>query len=86
MASAIFHCKYDPNDAVFKRTATDREIEQHKISEARFRGIMAKADKNYDVEAIIASLSDGTGHIPLNQINLYTKSVQILDDEKEDEL
>ena len=71
-------------ESLHKRTATADEVELRRISEARFRGIMSKAAKKYDIEEIIENLRDGTGHIPLNRIPLYTKAVKSLDDEKID--
>merc|ERR1712150_234323 len=59
-----------------RRTATPSEISLNKISVARFRGIMAHSSKEYDVEEIIGDLKDETGHIPLDQISLYTKKLQ----------
>ena len=70
------------SDDIHLRKATSDEIEQRRISEARFRGIMSKAAIKYDIEEIIENLKDSTGHIPLNQIPLYTKTLKCLDDEK----
>ena len=62
-----------------KRSATDEEISGHMISVPRFRAIMSHSSKEYNVEEIIDDLKDDdTGHIPLDQIPLYTKRVQTL--------
>jgi len=72
-----------------RRTARLSEIASNKISVARFRGIMASSNKEYDVEEIIGDLKDDNGDIPLDQIAWYSKTLRTLrsqesfDDEKE---
>ena len=68
-------------DEAIKRTATDDEVELRRISPNRLRGIMSKSNKKYNVEEIIENLKDETGHIPLDQIPLYTETVKSLSEE-----
>ena len=46
-----------------------------RISTGRFRAIMSKADKQYNVEDIVHDLDDGTGHIPLSNISSFHKNM-----------
>eukprot|EP00485_Elphidium_margaritaceum_P001745 CAMPEP_0202694468 /NCGR_PEP_ID=MMETSP1385-20130828/8324_1 /ASSEMBLY_ACC=CAM_ASM_000861 /TAXON_ID=933848 /ORGANISM="Elphidium margaritaceum" /LENGTH=732 /DNA_ID=CAMNT_0049350321 /DNA_START=25 /DNA_END=2223 /DNA_ORIENTATION=- len=54
------------------------DFAKRRISIGRFRAIMGKADKNYDVETLVDELNDGTGHITLTDIASYSKRVETL--------
>eukprot|EP00486_Rosalina_sp_Unknown_P008219 CAMPEP_0201592920 /NCGR_PEP_ID=MMETSP0190_2-20130828/190671_1 /ASSEMBLY_ACC=CAM_ASM_000263 /TAXON_ID=37353 /ORGANISM="Rosalina sp." /LENGTH=197 /DNA_ID=CAMNT_0048051885 /DNA_START=958 /DNA_END=1551 /DNA_ORIENTATION=+ len=54
------------------------DIEGRRISIGRFRAIMDKSDKKYDVDHIVEDLNDGTGHIALKDIATYTKKIRTM--------
>jgi len=65
--STISYCSspVTPEDAVCRQ-----------ISVERFRAIMRKSSKQYDVEDIVSDLQDGNGYISLSNINSYHKQIQ----------
>ncbi len=51
------------------------DLSSQSISISKFRAIMDKSNKKYDVEQVINDISDGNGQIPLNRISTYTKRI-----------
>ena len=47
-----------------------------RISVQRFRAIMEKSAKQYNVDEIVNDLEDETGHIALRNIALYDRTLQ----------
>ena len=69
----------DVDDVLDEIEAKEQElgvdIEGGRISIGRFRAIMDKADKKYDVNRIVEDLNDGTGYIVLKDIATYTNKI-----------
>eukprot|EP01084_Bolivina_argentea_P094463 169817_1 len=59
-------------------TASNEDKNLRRISVQRFRDIMKKSNKKYDIDDIVKGLDDGTGHIPLNKIASYTKRIKTM--------
>ena len=63
------------SDATVSSGASSIDIENRRISVGRFRAIMDKADKKYDVDDLVNNLNDGTGHISLDAISSYHRRI-----------
>ena len=66
------------SDATTSTGASSIDIEKRRISIGRFRAIMDKSEKKYDVDQVVEDLNDGTGHIALKDIATYHKKIQTM--------
>ena len=63
-----------------RRSNSSVDVKRRKISVSRFRAIMKKSTKQYDVEEIVYDLQDEEGQISLNDIATYHKRVSTLEE------
>ena len=68
------------SDRTFSAGSANESVDLigRRISISRFRAIMDKSNKKYDVDNIVDDLNDGTGHIALKDIAKYNKRIETM--------